>query len=231
MFEKNPFFQNPIGFADDQTNWLSIALPALVAAAILASYLWQFLKKSARKNRRNASSNLRLVSRPGRPDMADPANQLQAISRVNFRTVPLLNREEARLLPILEKAVRMHGNGHRVMAQTSLGELIKPVGQGKIWREKKDAFASINSKRLDFSIINRNGHLVAAIEYQGSGHHQNNAFLRDAVKREAVRRAGARFLEYDVHFDPEDVCRDIARLLSPASSSPEPTAWNRRRNL
>lgn len=152
--------------------------------------------------------------------MANPLDQLAAISAVGFKTVPLLNRDEARLLPIVERAVRKHGDGHRVMAQTSLGELIRPAGANGDTPAGRDAYASINSKRLDLAIINRFGHLVAAIEYQGSGHHQGNAFLRDAVKREAVRRAGVPYLEIAETFDPDEVARRVRDAIAPADTAP-----------
>lgn len=126
----------------------------------------------------------------------DPARQMHAVAQAGFETKPLLNREEAGLLPLLEHVVRDLGKGHRVMAQTSLGELVRPCGD---WNSSQNraAFAAINAKRLDFSIIDRFGHLKVAIEYQGSGHYHETSFMRDAVKREAVRKAGAGWLEVD----------------------------------
>lgn len=38
--------------------------------------------------------------------------------------------------------------------------------------------------------MDENCRVVHAIEYQGTGHHQGTAAARDAVKREALRRAG-----------------------------------------
>lgn len=154
--------------------------------------------------------------------MADPRDQMIAISTIGFETVPLLNREEARLLPVLEKAVRIHGNGHRVMAQTCLGELIRPKEEKVATGSRSAAYASINSKRLDFAIINRFGHLVLAIEYQGTGHHQGGkTFMRDAVKREAIRKAGVPLLEVSPDFMAEEIAHQIRGILLPASSQPE----------
>lgn len=142
--------------------------------------------------------------------MADPMLQLHSVRASGFETVPLLNRNEARLLPLLEKTVRDHGDGHRVMAQTSLGELIRPTGDPITTGHLSAARASINSKRLDFAIINRRGHLVAAVEYQGTGHHiKDDAFLRDAVKREALRKAGVPYIE----IMPDDTSEMIYRRL------------------
>jgi len=152
-------------------------------------------------------------------DMSDTRNQLDAIGRVSFEPVRLLNREEYRLLPIFESVVSRLDSGHRVMAQTSLGEVIRPAPKSGYGRELRDAHASINSKRLDFAVFDRRGIIVCAIEYQGTGHHQNNAFMRDAVKREALRRAGVPFMEIPYNFDPAEVEAQFTRILSAAANS------------
>lgn len=59
----------------------------------------------------------------------------------------------------------------------------------------QDAFRSINSKRIDILIVDRAGWPVVAVEYQGSGHYQGTAAIRDAVKKEALLKAGVRYVE------------------------------------
>lgn len=148
--------------------------------------------------------------------MADPMLQLHSVRASGLETVPLLNRDEARLLPLLEKTVCDHGDGHRVMAQTSLGELIRPTGDPITTGHLSAARASINSKRLDFAIINRRGHLVAAVEYQGTGHHtKDDAFLRDAVKRDALRKAGVPYIEIMPDDTSDMICRRLRDVLVP----------------
>ncbi len=144
--------------------------------------------------------------------LSNPVNQMEAISKVEFQKCRLLNREEYRLLLQLEKIIARAPKGYRLMAQTSLGEVIRPAvpSSNPKW---KGAFASINSKRLDFAIFDPSGFLVCAIEYQGSGHHQGNAFMRDAVKKEALRRAGAPLVEIETDFSPEDVEAVVGRHL------------------
>jgi hypothetical protein len=116
-------------------------------------------------------------------------------------------------LPVLEAEIREIGKGHRVMAQTCMGEILRPKASSGTWRDRKDAFASINSKRLDFAIFDRRGLLVCAIEYQGRGHHQNKAFMRDAVKREAVRKAGVAWIEVNPGDTPSKLRADVRRAL------------------
>ncbi|MEZ5754393.1 MAG: DUF2726 domain-containing protein [Paracoccaceae bacterium] len=161
---------------------------------------------------------------PAAPDLRDPAQQMHAIARVEFESTPLLNRKEARLLPLLESAARDLRAGHRVMAQTSLGELIRPRADSATPDDRSAAFASINSKRLDFAIIDRAGHLALAVEYQGEGHHQGTAFMRDAVKREALRRAGIPLIEVDPDFDPGLLRQRVRGHLAPATDPAAETA-------
>ena len=62
-----------------------------------------------------------------------------------------------------------------------------------------------------------------AVEYQGHGHYQNKAFMRDAVKREAVRKARIQFLEIPVEFDTtivEDQIRSALRSNAVRRPSP-----------
>lgn len=117
---------------------------------------------------------------------------------------------EYRVFKVVEAVVRSGSTGKRVFAQTSLGEII--VSQNR------DAHSAINSKRVDILVIGWNGLPLVAIEYQGQGHYQNTAAARDAVKKEALRKAGVQFLEImDFHSD-EDVARLTREALARAEA-------------
>ena len=126
---------------------------------------------------------------------------MEFISKVDFEPRRLLNKSEYGILRILENIVREIGGGHRVMAQTSLGEIIAPRSASGSDKARDLAFRSINSKRLDFLVIDRSGMPALAVEYQGHGHYRNRSFMRDAVKREAVRKARIQYLEIPAEFD------------------------------
>lgn len=163
-----------------------------------------------------------------RPDPPAPNTAIHAIkcwlSRLSSLKLPRLDREEARLLPVLEYIVRNHGDGHRVTAQVSLGEVIR-VREGKGSPEaRKAGYAPINSRRLDFAVVNRFGHLTAAIEYQGSGHPQNTSFMRDATKREALRKAVVPVIEALPGFQRDDVTRKTNAILVPQRPDSQPIA-------
>lgn len=203
----------------------NLGLPSLILLCLLAFMLVRLRLRPARRrkwyskpDRFTPKSGPQLV--PARANLKDPMAQMDVIARVAFETTPLLNREEARLLPVLEAAVRDFGQGHRLMAQTSLGEILRPRDGSGTQDQMRDAYASINSKRLDFAIFDRWGHLRAAIEYQGSGHFSSqNSFMRDAVKREAVRKAGVPYIEIPNNFDAADVRNRIQHILRPVSAS------------
>ena len=149
--------------------------------------------------------------------LATRSNRWSTISRVEFEPRRLLNRSEYGILRILEKVVRETGSGRRVMAQTSLGEVIGTRSASGTEEARDPAFRSINSKRLDFLVIDRSGMPVLAVEYQGHGHYQNNAFMRDAVKREAVRKAGIRLVEIPAEYDEAVLENQLRSELRPGS--------------
>lgn len=117
----------------------------------------------------------------------DAADQLRIVMGADFAIQPLLNKSEARLFWELDCLVQARNPGWQVMAQVSLGEILRC--------KDKDAYLSINSKRVDLLLVDGSCQPIAAIEYQGGGHHQGTAAARDAVKKEALRRAGIGYHE------------------------------------
>lgn len=225
MIQPNPFYA-PMAALDPKLQGVAIVLACVALFWLLLRLVGRLpIARSGyqRGFMRSASASPLFPARPYLPQSSFsvivPFAQMKAIAAVEFEVQPLLNREEARLLPMLEDIIRSHGSGHRVMAQTSMGEVIRPKSTSASPTVRKAAYASINSKRLDFIVIDRFGHMVAAIEYQGTGHHQNNAFLRDAVKREAVRKAGVPYLEILPGFTAQDLLHQLSGILKQRSIS------------
>lgn len=98
------------------------------------------------------------------------------------------------------------------MAQVSLGEIVAS--------EDAVAYRAINSKRVDLLLVDGEGHARHAIELQGSGHHLGPAATRDAIKKEALRRAGIGYAEVLPGDTPTEVRSLIAKL---AGRSAAPT--------
>lgn len=152
---------------------------------------------------------------PARNDRVDPTAQLAIVMNAEFRPKRLMSKSEARTFLQIERLLRGHANGWRVMAQVSLGEVLTSADA--------KAFAAVNSKRIDMLIIARDGQPLAAVEFQGSGHYLGTAAARDAVKREALRRAGVDFIEVKPDHSDEDLAFEIARLVRlKAPVTPQP---------
>lgn len=153
-------------------------------------------------------------------DVSDVDEQLSFVTAVEFERQPLLNKGEFRVLLVLEGVVRELRSGHRVMAQTSLGEVLRPKRTGNAV-DADLAFRSINSKRSDFIVVDRRGLAVLAVEYQGGGHYQGTAVKRDAVKRAAFESAGVTFIEVPAQFDAALLTGQVRGLLSVAEEMDE----------
>lgn len=119
--------------ADEVKAVLLAVLTALSFGAVLYLRLWPRKRDRARHAKTYSAWNGAAVPRPRlvpqpalpAPDLYDPAQQLHTIARVEFECTPLLNRNDSRLLPLLESTARAAQSGHRVMAQTSLAERIR----------------------------------------------------------------------------------------------------------
>ena len=112
-----------------------------------------------------------------------------------------------------ERAINIADLKWRVMAQVSLGEVLSSPDAR--------AYSAINSKRVDLLIVSRSGDPIAAIEYQGHGHYQGTAAARDAVKKEALRKAGVRYIAVTPESGTEDMAREISRIAQAERLSPD----------
>jgi hypothetical protein len=141
----------------------------------------------------------------------DAADQLRTVMHAEFKPQRLLNKSEARLFRAIDKMVLEMRPNWQVMALVSLGEILKS--------DDKDAYACINSKRVDVLIVDDECKPLHAIEYQGGGHYKgaHATAARDAVKKEALRRAGIGYVEVVAGDTPAELRRVVERLVRPAS--------------
>ena len=137
----------------------------------------------------------------------DAADQLRTVMKAEFKAQPLLNKSEARLFKAIDRQVLEARPDWQVMAQVSLGEILRC--------EDKDAYLCINSKRVDLLIVDDDCKPVHAIEYQGGGHFKgaHATAARDAVKKEALRRAGIGYVEVVAGDTPAELRRVVERLV------------------
>jgi hypothetical protein len=121
------------------------------------------------------------------PDLTDSTQQLKVVMAAEFQRRQVLSVAEFKAFRVIEREVTGARKGYRVFAQTSLGQLLRCTCP--------KAFASINSKRTDIMVFDQAGWPVLAVEYQGDGHYQGDGAARDAVKKEALRKAGVAYVE------------------------------------
>ncbi|MBB6411862.1 DUF2726 domain-containing protein [Mesorhizobium sangaii] len=155
---------------------------------------------------------------PAPPKITDPADQLRIVMAAQFTIQPLLNKSEVRVFKELDRMVINCNPGWQVMAQVSLGEILRSPDA--------DAYSCINSKRVDLLLVDENCRPRHVLEYQGYAHHQGTAAARDAVKKEALRRAGISYHEIvGGHTTPSELKRLVERLVrGPLPPASEPTA-------
>lgn len=144
---------------------------------------------------------------PTAPDpLRDAADQLRLVMAADFKPRALLNKGEARVFAELDKLVIARNPGWQVMAQVSVGEFVGSSDPA--------AYACINSKRVDLLLVDQDCRACHAIEYQGTGHHQGTAAARDAVKKEALRKAGIGYHEVVAgHTTPSELRRLVEKLV------------------
>lgn len=141
----------------------------------------------------------------------DAADQLRIVMNAEFKSQPLLNRSEARVFRELDHIVLSYNPSWQVMAQVSLGEILRTDDQV--------AYGCINAKRVDLLLVDEQCHPRHVVEYQGAGHHQGSAAARDAVKKEALRQAGVGYHEVVAgHTKPSELRRLMERLVDKTSS-------------
>lgn len=128
----------------------------------------------------------------------------------DFKSRSLLNKPEAAVFRALDKAVIERNSDWQVMAQVSLGEFLASTDKG--------AYGCVNAKRVDFALMDPECRVRHAIEYQGNGHHQGSAAARDAVKKEALRKAGIGYHEVVAgHTTPAELRRLVEKLVPEAT--------------
>jgi Protein of unknown function (DUF2726) len=156
---------------------------------------------------------------PGKPairELSDVGVQLNAIMKAAFHKRRVMNVSEYKVFKVVESEIAAAKKGHRVFAQTSLGQVLESANS--------DAFYSINAKRVDVLVVDRGGWPVFAVEYQGPGHYQGTAAARDAIKKEALRRAGVGYLEVTPDDSEEQLRLRIREQLAEKSSHPKTPA-------
>ncbi len=145
-------------------------------------------------------------------EFKDVGQQLRAVRAAKFETKELLNYSEYRVFKIIEDDIAGARRGYRVFAQVNLGEILAS--------RSDDGFRSINSKRVDILIVDQGRQPVVAVEYQGSGHYQGTAAARDAVKKDALEKAGVKYVEIFPSDSDEQIRSRVREQLGWRTAAP-----------
>ncbi|SFL07405.1 Protein of unknown function [Mesorhizobium albiziae] len=207
----------------------------LIIGAVIGATIERYrthLRRQAWKRRNRGEwkqprlqTNSRSAALPGNvtsivPKPIDAADQLRIVMGANFAIQPLLNRGEARLFRELDRIVMACNPQWQVMAQVALGEILSSPDT--------EAYRCINSKRVDLLLVDENCRPRHVVEYQGGGHYQGTAAARDAVKKEALRRAGIGYCEVVAgQTTPSELKRLIEKLVEKPASSFTPVDQDR----
>jgi hypothetical protein len=196
----------------------------LIAVLLIGGFVGMAVERLTAKLRRRAwrkTNPRRYKARTTRPTATEPrqsssyqvptppldaAEQLRIVMAADFTAQPLLNKSESRVFKELDRLVITRNPSWQVMAQVSLGEILGS--------KDPDAYRCINSKRVDLLLMDGGCKPRHVIEYQGGAHHQGTAAARDAVKKEALRRAGIGYHEVVAgHTTPSDLRRLVEKLV------------------
>jgi len=198
---------------------LFLVLAAGAAIGIAVERLVEGQRRAERRaswKRRKAASGKEQAWRKGfkgvslkwTPERAalDPAEQLRRVMEAEFEPRALLNKSEARVFRELDRMVVKRNPAWQVMAQVSVGEFVGC--------DDAEAYGCVNSKRVDLLLMDGECRARHALEYQGNGHHQGTAAARDAVKKEALRKAGIGYHEVVAgHTTPSELRRLVEKLV------------------
>ena len=185
----------------------ALLIAILFVGAMIGIYIEKFVRWDNRRKWQRRNGKRGQILPTERERIPDAADQLRTVMKAEFKAQPLLNKSEARLFKSIDKWVIELRPGWQVMAQVSLGEILKC--------EDKAAYACINSKRVDLLIVDDECKPLCAIEYQGGAHFKgaHATAARDAVKKEALRRAGIGYVEVVAGDTPAELRRVVERLV------------------
>jgi len=197
-------------------------LPGLVLGAFIVWILTRSKRKTLRgqlaeqtqKAEQLLQAKQAAKNRAQERDLSDYSNQIKFIENVTLRSRKPITAESFRAVyAILEQSLESFEKKYRILAEVSLGSFIGTYNEPHKDYASNLAFRSINSKRVDFLIIDPIGYPKLAIEYHGSGHFQGNAESRDTVKRLIFQKVGIPLLEFEEGVSSDNVRDAIMKNL------------------
>lgn len=129
---------------------------------------------------------------------------LRDVSDARFSAKRLLSDNEAIVLAEVETIIAGVGQAWRVLAQVSLAQIVESTSA--------EAAAAIEGQLAALVVVTGDRTPIAVVEYQPLGQVRSEDAVRDAVKREALRRAGVAYIEVRASDQPGDLRDDLLAL-------------------
>jgi len=172
--------------------------PSIIVAILGLGFVIALINITLRKG-----VNHRAWNRAKGPNLRNYSNQIKFIEEASlYSRNPITYESFKAVYAVLDRSLEKE---YRILAEVSLGSFIRA--------DSNLAFRSINSKRVDFLIIDASGDPQLAIEYHGSGHFQGNAKARDAVKRLIFRKVGIPLLEFKEGVSADNVRDEVNKII------------------
>ena len=140
------------------------------------------------------------------PAMLKPSeiDGLRDVSDARFSAKRLLSDNEAIVLSEVETIIAGIDQAWRVLAEVSLTQIVESTSA--------EAISAIAGQQAALVVATGDRTPIAVIEYQPLGQVRNEDAVRDAVKREALRRAGVAYIEVRASDQPGDLRDDLLAL-------------------
>jgi hypothetical protein len=159
---------------------------------------------------RKADAKLPALSFSGNrlPAVSQPVDvdRLRNVSDAQFSPKRLMSDNESIVLAEVESIIADIGCPWRVLAQVSLSQAVAS--------SSAEALLAIEGQQIALLIVDPDRTPIAAIEYQPLGQVRSEDALRNAIKREALRRANIAYIEVRSSDQPGDLRHDITALAS-----------------
>jgi hypothetical protein len=142
--------------------------------------------------------------RPPAVPKSDAVDRLRQVSDARFMTKRLMSDNEAIVLGELEAIIADLGEPWRVMAQVGLSQILGS--------NSDEATLALDGQQVGLLVVGGDRNPIAAVEYQPLGQIRSDDAVRDAVKREALRRASIPYIEVRASDQPGDLRADLTAL-------------------
>lgn len=136
------------------------------------------------------------------------AHELGAIKKAEFHTAPVLSGHDIGVLGLIEEVAQEMDGGFRVLVNASLEKMVDME-----CTRSRAARLSMAGITLKFSVVDRFGRMVMAIEHMGEVPLERQGNIARTVVIEVLRKAGVWYLEVPFHYSAANARAQITAVL------------------